>query len=430
MNTVDYADSRWVDLWLRHPVYGDPSFDSFEHVAGNPVFRGSPPLEWPVNGFFFQDPLSANWYLYIGDYPTGYWNPRAPGGNVPARCIVLRSSDQGAHWEKLGAVLPEDPSLFDGDGKAAGLMPDVSVVYDAGRYHMVYDWATPKLDDFGIAYAWSERPEGPFHRAPQPIQRRSAQPLLLGRYNRPYAATILRRKHDWMILAMMDAPPFSWAMYGMTAPAPEGPYTAPALLRHVEAGYYHPPLLEFFPAFQYDGWVYAPATSVALNRDFQVIFRAPQEQALKPDAWQIFRHGSAWHSEDLENEHAGIWGQTFSGWVDARGVLHAMFPSRDPQNRGTINLAERPWAQPLRPRGFRLAGHAGPAITCLRRSFGAFRMHAAFRLHGAARIFWGFTAPIGPNRPASDSTLGQVACRASVTGLGHGSCTRRVGCDR
>src|SRR5512147_30501 len=52
---IDFAESRHVDDWLRHPVYGDPSFDSFERLAGNPIYRGSREFAWPVNGFLFID---------------------------------------------------------------------------------------------------------------------------------------------------------------------------------------------------------------------------------------------------------------------------------------------------------------------------------------------------------------------------------------
>src|SRR4051812_28694973 len=65
---VDYAESRHVDAWLRHPVFGDPSFDAFERAPGNPIHRGTPDFAWPVNTFLFIDPPSGNWYAYVGDY--------------------------------------------------------------------------------------------------------------------------------------------------------------------------------------------------------------------------------------------------------------------------------------------------------------------------------------------------------------------------
>ena len=80
---TDYAESRYVDQWLRHPVYGDPSFDSFERLPGNPIHRGIPGLEWPVNGFLFLDPMSGNFYIYVGEYGVNY-------GNVPNwRCSYI-----------------------------------------------------------------------------------------------------------------------------------------------------------------------------------------------------------------------------------------------------------------------------------------------------------------------------------------------------
>ena len=393
---LDYAESRFVDSWLRHPVYGDPSFDAFERAPGNPVHTGAPPFAWPVNGFFFADPRGGGWYLYIGDYAAGY------GGPPPSRCILYRSIDRGRTWENLGPVLQGDPGMFDKGGHT----PDVSVVFADGRYHMVYDWGEPDFNaEGGLAYAWAEKPEGPWHRAAEPITRNTTLSPLLGRYRRTYAPTLVRRKHDWLILAMMDHAPNSWALFAMTAPNPQGPYSERRLVRHVELDSFHPPLMEFYPAFVHKDWVYAPATSVARNRNFQVLFRAPIERAADPAAWEIFRYGSCWHAEDVPHEAMGIWGQTFSGWVDARGVFRVMFPSRNPQGNGTINLASRSWARPLRKRGFYLTGNQGPSLTVLRRAYGEFTLDAELRLRGTARVVWGCQAPLGPNQPTSDAVL-------------------------
>ena len=392
---VDYAESRQVDLWLRHPVYGDPSFDSFERAPGNPIHRGSPPFEWPVNGFFFADPVSGNWYIYIGDYCRGY----AAGAS---RCLLYCSVDRGQHWQNLGVVLQSDPNLFDKNGHT----PDVSVVFADGRYHMIYDWGEANFNrEGGLAYAWAEKPEGPFHRAKQPITLNSELTPLLGRYQRTYAATLIHRKSDWLIVAMMDHAPNSWALFTMTAPGPDGPYSERRLVRHVETDYYYPPLMEYYPAFTHDGYLYAPATSVALNRNFNVICLAPLERATEPGAWEIFQHGSVWHAEDVENEYSGLWGQTFSGWVDANGILQAMFNTRDAKGLGTVNLARRVWKQPLRKRGFVLTGHAGPSFTCLRRAYGDFKLETALRVRGVTRLFWDYHGALGPDRPQSDATL-------------------------
>jgi hypothetical protein len=393
---IDYAESRYVDLWWRHPVFGDPSFDAFERVPGNPIHTGAAPFGWPVNGFLFSDPVSRNWYIYIGDYPTGYVGP------PPSRCVLYRSMDRGRTWENLGPILHGDPKMFDKDGTT----PDVSVVFANGRYHMVYDWGLAHFNgEGGLAYAWAHQPEGPWQRDARPITLNSTLTPLLGRYQRTYAATLLQRKHDWLILGMMDSAPHSWALFAMAAPEPQGPYSERKLVRHVETGYFHPPLMEFFPAFADGGWVYAPATSVARNRNFQVIFRAPLERATDSKAWEIYRHGSVWHSEDVPNEAYGIWGQTFSGSVDQERRLWAMFPSRNQEGFGTINLAVRPWSNPLRASGFHLSGHYAPSLTCLRRSFSDFTLNAELRVRGTARIIWSYQAPLGPDKPTSDSQL-------------------------
>jgi hypothetical protein len=396
---IDYVDSRRAGLWLQGPVCGGPSFDAFVHAPHNPLHRGAPPFEWPVNSFFFPDPVSGNWYIYVGDYPEGY-------AARPSRCVLLRSANRGESWSNLGVVLEGSKELFD----QGGATPDVSVVYANGRYHMVYDWVEPDWSQLGgLAYAWADKPEGPFHRAPQPITRNKELTLLLGKYQRTYAATLLRRKHDWMIVAMMDHAPNSWALFGMTAPNPEGPYGQRILLRNVEGDGFHPPLLEFYPAFVHRGFVYAPATSVALNRDYNALFRAPLERAAEPSAWELVQNGSVWHSDDVENEAYGLWGQTFSGWVDARGVLQAAFQSRDPRGMGTVNVAARPWNQPLRQGGFVMSGHPGPSLTLLRRAFAGYRLDASLRLRGTVRLLIDYDGVLGPNEPQSDATLHPLA---------------------
>jgi len=409
---VDYAESRHAGLWLQHPVYGGPSFDAFVHAPQNPLHRGAAPYEWPVNSFFFADPVSGNWYVYVGDYPVGY-------AGKPCRCVLLRSTDRGQSWANLGVVLEGSKELFDHGGST----PDVSIVYADGRYHMVYDWVEPDWSLLGgLGYAWAEKPEGPFHRAPQPITLNRELPLLLGRYQRTYAATLVRRKHDWMIVGMMDHAPSSWALFGITAPKPEGPYGERILLRNVEGDGFHPPLLEYYPAFVHRGFVYAPATSVALNRDYNALFRAPLERAAEPGAWELFRSGSLWHSEDVENEAYGLWGQTFSGWVDAKGVFRVSFHSRDAKGMGTVNVAARRWDQPLRKSGFVMSGHQGPNLTLLQRAFAGFRLEARLRLRGTARLLVDYDGVLGPNAPQSDATLHPLSltrCNAVELSEGH-----------
>ena len=275
---------------------------------------------------------------------------------------------------------------------------------------MVYDWVytsagvTPYMScsDGGIAYAWADKPEGPFHRATKPILRLSTSTALLGKYVRSYAATLIRRKKDWLILGMLDGG--AWAMFAITSPHPEGPYSERVLVRNVESDCFHPPLMEGYPAFAHEGYVYAPMTSVALNRNFNTIFRVPIERATEPAAWEVFRHGSVWHAEDVEHEARGLWGQTFSGQVDAAGTLWAMFTGLDSKNGARSIWRNGPGDKPLRDRGFVLSGHEGASLTCLRPAFKSFNLDATLRVRGTARLFWDFHAAAGPNLTA-DATL-------------------------
>ena len=104
-----------------------------------------------------------------------------------------------------------------------------------------------------------------------------------------------------------------------------------------------------------------------------------------------------------------MWGQTFSGSVSADGTLRAMFNSRDAQGLGTVNMAQRPWKQPLRDHGFVLTGHQGASFTCLRQTFREFTLDATLRLRGTALVMWEYRGALGPNLPQSDATLHPLA---------------------
>lgn len=409
---IDYADGAQRECWFRHPVLGDPSFDTFEHAPNNPVHRGAPPYEWPVNGFLFEDPVSGHWFVYAGLYLKGY----AMDPENPSMCIVYRSTDAGKSWEHLGPVFDDQSFLFDGETFPTRGAPDVQVTYAEGRYHLCFDWCTanttwqnaanpPPDANSGVGYAWSDRPEGPYTRHPRPIATTRGQEALLGKYRRLYASSIIRRAKDWLVLTLTDSGPwFGWALVGMTADKPEGPYSKPLLLLHPEVDRFHPPLLEFFPAFTHEGHVFAPTTSVALNRNYQGVFRAPLEQAMDPSAWELWQHGSVWHAEPVENEYHGLWGQTFGGGV-ADGILRVMFPSRDKDGLGTINVAARPWDKPYRDRGFALSGHQGPSLALLKVGGPANRFELECERHGTAALVWNHAGPLGPNEPRSDATL-------------------------
>jgi len=395
--TIDYASPERIDCWLHHPVVGDPSFDAFVRAPQNPVVVGAPPYEWPVNGFLFIDPPTGDRYLYVGLYPRGYW----PAG--PCQCLVRR---RGAEtWENLGVVLAGSSETFDGDGASPGATPDVSVAYADGAYHMVYDWARRDGTRGGIAYARALHPAGPWVRAAEPIHVDAAQSPILGRYVRMYAATLLRRRRDWLILAMMSTPGNAggtWALVGLVASEAAGPYGPPTLLLWPQSERFHPAPVEFYPAFARDGFAYAPATSVARNRSYQVLYRAPLERAHVPEAWEIARDGSCWHDEPVPHEAHGIWGQTFSAAIADDGTMDAMFPSRTADDVGTINLAARPFREPFR-HGFVVSAPNAPALALLQRAFGDLVLDVEFAADALAgeaggTLLWGHGGPVGPDR--------------------------------
>lgn len=407
--TIDYAAPAQADAWLRHPILGDPSFDSFQRASGNPIIRGSDPFRWPVNVSLLIDPVSNRWYAYVGLYLEGY--AFGPGKPV-THCEVYRSADQGRSWEHVGPIFDDPGFRFEGDQHPAGIAPDVCVVYHGGRYHMSYDWATNNTDwgtastpsggaDGGSAYAWSERPEGPFHRNPRPILRTSDWQRSIGtatRYRRVYATSLIRRAKDWLVISDLDSGGhFAWGQIAMTAKDPAGPWSRPVMIAGLEGDRYYPAPIEAFPSFAHQGYVYDPRTSVGRSRNFQAIMRAPIEQADSPDAWELWQHGSVWHSEPNPNEAYGIWGQTLAGRVDGAGMFHALYPSRHAEGGvGTIGAASRPWATPLRKAGFTFSAHGGGAVSIGRAAYGAFELEAGVRLaSGAAQIAWGCRMPLG-----------------------------------
>ncbi len=411
---IDYADASQRDAWLRHSVLGDVSFDAFVHNAGNPMLRGAAPYEWPVNGFLFEDPVSGNWYLYVGEYCQGY----AFNEDAPSRCSVYRSLDKGKTWDRAGlAIDGYGTHVFEGEIAPIDHAPDVCVIYADGRYHMAFDFCTkgttwenaanpPKEANTGVGYAWSDKPEGPFHPTARPVATTRGQELLQGKYRRLYASSLIRRANDWVVLTLTDSGPyFGWALLGMKADKPEGPYSKPELLLHPEQDRFYPPLLEFFPAFVHEGFVYSPTTSVAMNRNYQGMFRAPIEDALNPKAWEFAQHGSVWHAEPIENEYHGIWGQAFSGFFGKDGIFHVMFPARDSKGMGTINFAERQWDKPYRERGFVVSGHEGASLAMLKRGGPLKSLNLTAKIQGNVSLMWDYSAPIGPNKNTSGSTL-------------------------
>lgn len=405
----DLALGQHADVWHRHPILGDPSYDSFVRHSDKPFVRGKAPLRWPVNGFLFEDPVSRNWYAYVGYYLEGY--DIGPGRPI-THCRIWKSTDRGGSWSEVGPLFRDPEFRFDGDPHPANVAPDVAVVYDAGRYVLAYDWINDNADwaaaakpgpgaDGGVGIAVADHPEGPWRRVPKPVLRTSEwQRKRAGnpRYRRPYATSLIRRRNDWLLLTDVDSGPhFAWGLVASTAPSPEGPWSDPVLVKDLEGDDWLPAPVESFPAFANDGYVYDPRTSVGRNRNYQLLWRAPIERAHRRDAWEPYQEGSLWHSEPTIDEGEGIWGQTLAGFVDRFGQWNVLFPTRAfPGGGGTIRTASRPWKQPLKTRGFVLSAHGAPTATRTRFHSTAFHLDALLeRRGGAARIVWGWQSPLG-----------------------------------
>ena len=405
---LDLADPAIRRLWLSHSVIGEPSFDTFEREPGNPLWTGQPPYEWPVNGFLFRDPRSGRLYCYVSLYPRGYW----PAG--PAK--AFRSSDDGRTWEDLGLVLTGDKDSFDGDGTKAGAALDPTVVADEDGYHMIYGWATPDNSDGGLAYAYSPTPEGPFVRDAQPIHAESRQPMIPPGYKRVYAGTLVKRAHDWLVVADMSTPGNGggmWAFVCMTAAEARGPYSPPKMLRQPQDGRWQPQPTEFFPAFVHEGYVYAPFTSVAANRGYQVLLRAPVERAHEPDAWETYQAGSLFHWEGVPSEAHGIWGQSFTGFVDPDGTHRIMFTSRNAEDCGTVNFARRPWGRPL-AHGFRVSAPDAPSLALALVDATDFDLDVDVTAIGPWSLVWNVTGALGPDRPAAGAAMSPLALQGAT----------------
>lgn len=394
----DFARLDFQNEWSHHFAYGSPSWDSFERFPNNPVYVGREGMEWPVNGFFFSDPVSKCWYLYIGEYRRGYeikTNASTPDFN----CVIYKSTDKGKNWEKKGDLFPADMSCYD---SLHIQVPDVMVLYDQGKYHLIFDWVSSKaswqeMGESGIGYAVSNHPEGPYTVSKEPIKINTQykNDPFLGRYWRMYAPMLVKRQNDWVALYMMDrSPTQSWALAASTASNPEGPYSEPVLLQHVEMKSNYPPLLEYFPAFTHQGYVYFPATSVAVNRNYQQIYRAKTEDVLNTDKWELFSAGSAWHSANSDNEYAGIWGQTITGFVDNSDSIYVMFPSKNKQDFGTINLAKASWSKLFRKKGFSLSANEGGSFIYIKKGIDLYTLNMDFELAGTMHLVWDFHGPL------------------------------------
>ena len=112
--------------------------------------------------------------------------------------------------------------------------------------------------------AVAEAAEGPYTRLPGlSISTRRFRDAM-GRWDRLYASTLLRRSQDWLMLVLCDSGEhFAWAYAAFTAPGPEGPWSGPVNILSCDRPEFYPAPVEFHPAMAVDGVVYAHATSVA-----------------------------------------------------------------------------------------------------------------------------------------------------------------------
>ncbi len=403
----DYAKVTHMNTWLRHPVLGDPSFDSFQRL-GDAIHRSAPPYEWAVNGSIFRD-HDGVWYCYAGLYPRRY------GIEEPSRFRIYLSRDRGQIWEDLGWGF-EDGFFFEGDDAPSDGYPDAVLCYDpkTKKYLLTYDtftydrqWLTepdpPSRTTTGVALAWADSPAGPFHRLPQRLLTNGPDNIR-GRFTRYYGSTVLPREKDYICFSVVDSQEhFSWGLAIMTAPKPEGPWSGPTIVLSGDRPEYFPCPVEFFPTFAYNGTVFSPATSVAMNRNYQALFAAPLEQAHDPSAWHLAANGNLWHSRDHADECLGIWGQTFQGFVDPEThQLTVLFPSKNAADEGILTVATRPWDTPHSD-GFTLTAHGGPSLSPLLAAYKDFTLDAAFSCKGTVDLAFAYEGILGPNDSISDS---------------------------
>ena len=406
---VDYAETANMDAWLRHPVLGDPSFDTFEKV-GETVHKSEPPYEWAVNGSLFCDPADGAWYYFAGLYGYGYTGIRSD-------FKIYKSVDKGGSWRDLGKGFPNG-FCFDGYAIAADGHPDTVMTYDPETklYWLAYDWGTnesswatathppEKKYNAGGALAYAENPAGPFTRLPEPIFGNYEISRKIGRFTRAYATTVLKRKTDWIALVLCDSGEYySWGLVCMTADSPYGKWSEPKVILSVDRPGYYPAPMEYYPCFAVGGRVYAPATSVALNRNYQTMHAAPLEEAHDPAAWVLCGDGNAWHSRPLTDEKYGIWGQTYNGFVDrSDGTFNVMYASRDERGFGTLSVARRLWDVPYSD-GFTFSGHAGKSVSLITNAYKQFSLEAEFVLNGTVEVAFDYNGVLGPDAPAADS---------------------------
>lgn len=137
----------------------------------------------------------------------------------------------------------------------------------------------------------------------------------------------------------------------------------------------------------------------------QVLYTAPLELAHLPESWTVYQSGSFYHWEGDEKAAfaPGIFGQTFSGFVDSKGGLQLMYPALSPQGFGTINLAKAANFTALRSSGFWVSAPADTQdqVAVFSKTFDAFTLKtvitAAASGVGGWSLRWNWRGSIGPD---------------------------------
>ena len=130
------------------------------------------------------------------------------------------------------------------------------------------------------------------------------------------------------------------------------------------------------------------------TENHQAVYKVKLEDITKANKYELLNTGSLWHSENVENEYAGIWGQTFTGFVDSNDSIYVMFPSKDQKNLGTINLAKASWKHLFRDQGFNLTANEGNSFSYIKKSIDVEAIDMKFDLEGTMQVVWDFHSPI------------------------------------
>lgn len=339
--------------------------------------------------------------------------------------LAMGSSDGGATFTERSVVCGGANNTIFG---RVHTCPDGSAVSDGhGGVHVVFDWSTglgargPDPDN-GLGYMHCTHPLGPCTVSPTPVNSMHQNGALPYKYRTTYGGTLLQRDADWLVLTAISTAGNAggvWGLAALTAPNASGPYTTPTLLLHPESARWHPHPCEFYPCFAHDGYAYCPCTSVQRNRGYQVLFRAQLADATTPAAWEVHQAGSLYHWGGEASRATGIWGQTFNGFVDSAGGFRIMYPARNEQGLGTLNLAYCPSFPNLTTRGFWVSAPADESVAVFPATRTDFTVAATVvnPLGLPWSLRWNWRGELGPDGAGSAGLAASPRALANNTAL-------------